>query len=739
MAARPTTLAANFPPEPHAIHGDGWTSPWEVVSATPTSAEFELVHDGPGDVLRYRANQIYWLYPDRLEIAMSITNRGPEPMPFGLGHHPYFGDRDQARLSAEVDSVWMPDDLNIPQTLEPVPVLWGFRLRRPVDELALDHVFQGWNGRALVEWPEAGRALEITADELYRHLVVYTPPGQPYLLCRAGEHDRRWVQSDDRGRGGNRRARPAARRIDARQHVLPAGGRPPGLTGILSAGRVADRCAVASSARALDPRGASTFRDYGVTWDEPGLRDYGRMLVDWYASGFADGRAFEFANLRYYGGGFDIVTTLLQPHMPLGVYETRHLMGGLIGVLGLALAWRVGRHLGGPLAGLLALLLLGTLPSWWGHMFFNSKDIPFAVGMLGSIAAWIRVLDEWPRPHLRSALWLGLAVGLTLGIRIGGIILAVYFALTVVAVVLSGRGGTSATDKLANASRAGLRLVPALPLAIAVLVPAWPWVALAPGNLLEAIVYLGKFPYTADTIFLGQRYPAPAVPLAYWPTLLAFQLTEVILAGLAAALLLLGFGPADERRRLGILTVVIAAILPLAYALIARPTAYNVLRHFAFVLPPLAILAGLGLARALSVIGPRTRTVAAAVIAAACLLPVARIAQLHPYEYVYFNDLSGGVRAAASRFELDYWGTSFTELGRLVVPTLATHGELGHAADPGPHLRADRGVARRPATEPAARSPRQPGPPRHGNRDLLLRRAAARHRARSRRAAGRTP
>jgi hypothetical protein len=51
------------------------------------------------------------------------------------------------------------------------------------------------------------------------------------------------------------------------------------------------------------------------------------------------------------------------------------------------------------------------------------------------------------------------------------------------------------------------------------------------GNLLEAIVYLGKFPYTADTIFLGQRYPAPSVPLAYWPTLLVFQLTEIMLAG----------------------------------------------------------------------------------------------------------------------------------------------------------------------------------------------------------------
>ena len=174
-------LAANFPPEPHAIHGDGWTSPWDLVATTATSAEMELIHDGPGDVLRYRATQIFWLYPDRLEIAMSITNRGPEPMPFGLGHHPYFGDRDQARLSAEVGGVWLPDDLNLPTRLEPVPALWGFRLRRPVDELVLDHVFQAWNGKALLEWPEAGRALAIDADELYRHLVVYVPPGQAFF------------------------------------------------------------------------------------------------------------------------------------------------------------------------------------------------------------------------------------------------------------------------------------------------------------------------------------------------------------------------------------------------------------------------------------------------------------------------------------------------------------------------------------------------------------------------------
>lgn len=178
---RSYALAPNFPPEPHAIHGDGWTSPWQTVTADGASAELELVHDTPGDVLRYRATQLFWLYPDHLEIAMSLTNRGPEPMPFGLGHHPYFGNRDQARLSARVGGVWLPDDLNVPKQLEPVPVLWRFEQDRPVDELVLDHVFQDWDGKARVDWPEAGRALLIEADELYRHLVVYVPPGRPFF------------------------------------------------------------------------------------------------------------------------------------------------------------------------------------------------------------------------------------------------------------------------------------------------------------------------------------------------------------------------------------------------------------------------------------------------------------------------------------------------------------------------------------------------------------------------------
>ena len=43
---------------------------------------------------------------------------------------------------------------------------------------------------------------------------------------------------------------------------------------------------------------------------------------------------------------------------PFGTYETRHLLNGLVGVLGLVGAWKLGRALGGPRAGFIAALFL---------------------------------------------------------------------------------------------------------------------------------------------------------------------------------------------------------------------------------------------------------------------------------------------------------------------------------------------------------------------------------------------
>src|SRR5260370_36829415 len=95
-----------------------------------------------------------------------------------------------------------------------------------------------------------------------------------------------------------------------------------------------------------------TFRDYGLGWDDYTHAEYADLLLRMYGSGFKDTGALSFANLYMYGGGFDMAAALLHKIIPLELFETRRLLGAIVGVIGLAVTWRPGRRVGGPLAGL---------------------------------------------------------------------------------------------------------------------------------------------------------------------------------------------------------------------------------------------------------------------------------------------------------------------------------------------------------------------------------------------------
>src|SRR5580704_16778154 len=173
---------------------------------------------------------------------------------------------------------------------------------------------------------------------------------------------------------------------------------------------------------------ALTFRDYGLGWDDYTHAEYADLLLRMYGSGFKDTAALSFANLYMYGGGFDMAAALLHKIIPLELFETRRLVGAIVGVIGLAVTWRLGRRVGGPLAGLVALLLLALCPTFYGHMFMNPKDAPFAVAMVILMMGLVRLAEEYPSPSPRTILIVGLGAGLSIGSRIlGG--LALFYAL----------------------------------------------------------------------------------------------------------------------------------------------------------------------------------------------------------------------------------------------------------------------------------------------------------------------
>src|SRR5437588_2615345 len=169
-----------------------------------------------------------------------------------------------------------------------------------------------------------------------------------------------------------------------------------------------------------------TFRDYGLGWDDYTHAEYADLLLKMYGSGFKDTGALSFANLYMYGGGFDMAAALLHKIIPLELFETRRLLGAVVGVIGLAVTWRLARRVGGSLAGLATLFLLALCPTFYGHMFMNPKDAPFAVAMVILILGLVRLVEEYPSPSSRTILIVGVGAGLSIGCRILGGLALIY-------------------------------------------------------------------------------------------------------------------------------------------------------------------------------------------------------------------------------------------------------------------------------------------------------------------------
>jgi hypothetical protein len=204
------------------------------------------------------------------------------------------------------------------------------------------------------------------------------------------------------------------------------------------------------------------------------------------------------------------------------------------------------------------------------------------------------------------------------------------------------------------------------------MISAWPWAQLDPiSRPLEAIFAASHFNWAGDTLFEGQRIAATQLPARYLLVWFGITLPEVywVAAGAGLAMIVLAFRTratprtSELPRSVGLGLLVFSVLLPLTAALITRPTLYDAHRHFLFLFPPLAALAGIAIA-AFSSDSRIWKSVRASVAGAwllAALLVSIEIVQLHPYEYVYFNRAVGGLPGAVGRYETDYWGASYRE------------------------------------------------------------------------------
>ncbi len=407
---------------------------------------------------------------------------------------------------------------------------------------------------------------------------------------------------------------------------------------------------------------SATFREYAVSNDEGLQQHYGELILAYYKSGLADRSVFNFANLYLYGGLFDVIAALLAWVMPFDLYDIRHMMCAVAGIGGVAATWATARMIAGPRAGLLAGLALALCGVWYGGMFNHTKDVPFASAMMGATFFLLRAARNFPDPRQRDILWFGILLGVALGLRATGLLMVGYVAAFIALQFIQQHDWRHFGRR---SIRASARFIPAFAIGYVIMIASWPWASLAFFNPVRAIFAFAHFHYPIKTIVAGQIYSMSEVPRWYEPDYLAIKLPLFVLAGVAAALITAARSaarPADNvsghahPQEIGALLFVIA--FPLLCQIIGHGPSFTGMRHFLFVVPPLAALAGIGINSCLSdseAKGPALGIVAFAEVAAAFVWDAAILVRLHPYEYLFYNSLVGGVQGASSRYAMDYW------------------------------------------------------------------------------------
>ncbi len=154
-----------------AIHGAAWQLPWRQDGDAMTV-------DYPGGALwpfAFSAAQRFALTPRGLTVTMRVTNRHTAPAPLAMGLHPYFPRTPEMTLQFAATSVWLNGADMIPAANVQVPAEWDFSRARKPGGVFADNCFAGWHRRAELTWPEHATRLVVTADQVFRHAVVYIP------------------------------------------------------------------------------------------------------------------------------------------------------------------------------------------------------------------------------------------------------------------------------------------------------------------------------------------------------------------------------------------------------------------------------------------------------------------------------------------------------------------------------------------------------------------------------------
>ena len=428
--------------------------------------------------------------------------------------------------------------------------------------------------------------------------------------------------------------------------------------------------------------GLFVFRNYGLSWDEPLFYDYADALGYAYSPAEWFSGHFDLSN-SYGSSGDDHKTRgpaylflargpvyLLQA-FSLDSASAWHLVNFLFFQLGVYFLYRFSTRWVKPSAALATSALFSWQPLLWGHAFINPKDPPFLVFFLGSICLGFEMVDHIAngaksnRQKFISVILPAILLGVTTSIRVlgplAGLLVFIYFFIHI---MQDKNLRASVSSRSIPDGGQWLVLFTYGSIAIITMFITWPYLWENPiTRFAEVLKLMSDNPTTLSVLFGGEVYRAGELPRRYFPFMLVTTLTEPVWIlfglGLVTGYWKLFTGPSTLNKLTTLTLTLLWFVVLVLYVLIRRPSMYDGLRLFLFILPPIFIFVGLAFKYLFKLITPFW--LRAGLLFVLLLPGLLGIFNLHPYEYTYYNSFVGGTSRAFRNYETDYWLTCYKE------------------------------------------------------------------------------
>ena len=160
--------------EPHVLHGHGWQRPWQVADCSERRCRLTLSHR-PDDPVPVDASLELTLRSDGLDVTVGLHNPTDHALPVGFGLHPYFPHRANTSLEFDAARFWLEGPDHLPTDAISVPPELSCAPARALPSRGRHHCYVGWTGRARLTQPDFGYQIEMRADPVLGHLMLYTP------------------------------------------------------------------------------------------------------------------------------------------------------------------------------------------------------------------------------------------------------------------------------------------------------------------------------------------------------------------------------------------------------------------------------------------------------------------------------------------------------------------------------------------------------------------------------------